>query len=162
MGYGPRGPRTASDSLYWCRRILRPVAPRLGLVAVRSALAPAALLLRSTVLYLEIDGERDQAKHGSNRDVSLPSIVSEALRTGGVNCRRPSRPTWLAATWNSQPVPCRPTQSARPSTLPWRTSASGTARSGRSCSTRCGTGTRPGTSGNSTLRREAAFVSVQR
>ena len=29
--------------------------------------------------YVEIDGERDQAKHGSNRDVPLPSAVSEAL-----------------------------------------------------------------------------------
>jgi integrase len=29
--------------------------------------------------YVEIDGERDQAKHGSNRDVPLPSAVLEAL-----------------------------------------------------------------------------------
>jgi len=29
--------------------------------------------------YVEIDGERDQAKHGRNRDVPLPSVVCEAL-----------------------------------------------------------------------------------
>jgi len=39
----------------------------------------AAKLLRIHTSYVEIDGERDQAKHGSNRDVPLPSAVSEAL-----------------------------------------------------------------------------------
>jgi len=36
-------------------------------------------LLHIHTSYVEIDGERDQAKHGSNRDVPLPSAVSKAL-----------------------------------------------------------------------------------
>ncbi len=38
--------------------------------------------------YVEIDGERDQAKHGSNRDVPLPSVVCEAL--DGWQCESPA------------------------------------------------------------------------
>ncbi len=39
----------------------------------------SAKLVHIHTSYVEIDGERDQAKHGSNRDVPLPSTVREAL-----------------------------------------------------------------------------------
>jgi len=39
----------------------------------------ARKLIHIHTSYVEIDGERDQAKHGSNRDAPLPSAVSEAL-----------------------------------------------------------------------------------
>ena len=53
--------------------------------------------------YVEIDGERDQARHGSNRDVPLPSVVSEALEGWRIE---------------SPAALCSPIRSGRPSTRP--------------------------------------------
>ncbi len=51
----------------------------------------SAKVLRIHASYVDVDGERDQAKHGSNRDVPLPSAVSEALED-----------------WRSEPPATRP------------------------------------------------------
>ncbi len=48
----------------------------------------AAEVLHIHTSYVEVDGERDQAKHGSSRDVPVPSAVSEAL--GGWRSESPA------------------------------------------------------------------------
>ena len=64
--------------------------------------------------YVEIDGERDQAKHGSNRDVPLPSAVSEALE-GWRNESPATRPEdWIVCDLEhaDRPMPPDPIREA--------------------------------------------------
>lgn len=64
--------------------------------------------------YVEIDGERDQAKHGSNRDVPLPSVVCEAL--AGWTCESPATDpdNWVLCDLEQpgKPMPADPLREA--------------------------------------------------
>lgn len=55
----------------------------------------ARKLLHIHTSYVEIDGERDRAKHGSNRDVPLPSVVSEALEGWRVESPATKPENWV-------------------------------------------------------------------
>lgn len=58
--------------------------------------------------YVEIDGERDQAKHGSNRDVPLPTAVIEALE-GWRSESRATRPDdWVVCDLEQPDRPMLP------------------------------------------------------
>ena len=57
--------------------------------------------------YVEIDGERDQAKHGSNRDVPLPATVIEALEDWRSQSPAIGPQDWIVCDFDHHDQPMR-------------------------------------------------------